>query len=177
MRQRLVQLFIVPGHLVQFSIRSKSSFHPRRSENISLLDAYVVSGLFAAQSLPSGQYKPNAPAAARRYRDGLEAEEREEDTLFMLLYYPHPVGAGMGEGYAATPALGAKRRTLVFRARSKVERDLWCWAINLEIEKVARGQKDREVGLRNAGGICSWKSDTKRKAREEAEAREVGEEC
>lgn len=173
----LVQLFIVSGHLVQFNIRSKASFHPRRSETISLLDAYVVSGLFAAQSLPSGQYKPNAPVAARRYRDGLEAEEREEDTLFMLLYYPHTFGAGMGEGRAATPALGAKRRTMVFRARSKVERDLWCWAINLEIEKVARAQKDRELGIRSDGGICTWKDDVKRKERREVEAREAEEEC
>ncbi|VDC02434.1 unnamed protein product [Peniophora sp. CBMAI 1063] len=169
-KYRLVQLFIVSGHLVQFNIRSQSAFHPRRNETISLLDAYAVSGLFAAQSLPSGQFKPNAPITARRYRDGLEAEEREEDTLFMLLYYPHSFGAGMGEGKAATPTLGANRRTMVFRARSKVERDLWCWAINLEIEKVGRAQKDRELGLRNDGGICTWKSDLKRQARREAEA-------
>ena len=169
-------MLIVSGHLVLFNIRAKSAFHPRRNDTISLLDAYAVSGLFAAQSLPSGQFKPNAPIVARRYRDGLEAEEREEDTLFMLLYYPHSFGAGMGEGRAATPTLGANRRTMVFRARSKVERDLWCWALNLEIEKVARAQKDREMDMRSDGGICTWKSDLKRKAREEARAREA-EEC
>ena len=150
-------MFLVEGHLITFHIRPRSAVHPRRKKSVNLIDAYTISGLFAARMLPSGQYKVNAPVAARRYRDGLECEDREEDTLFIVLYYPHSFGAGSDGTQAALPSLQASRAMLVFRARSRVERDLWCWAINTEIEKVARKQKERERAIRENGGVHEWK--------------------
>ncbi|KAI0320151.1 hypothetical protein OF83DRAFT_1053638 [Amylostereum chailletii] len=149
---KLVHLFLVGGHLVQFRIKSEALFHPRRSKVVNLLDAYTASGIFAAQELPRGQYKPNSAPAARRYRDGLETNDPEEDLLFVVYYYPHTVGAGMNSR-AAMPSLSTKRKLLVFRARSKVERDLWCSAINMEIEKIARATKEREARMRDAGKL------------------------
>jgi len=141
-------------------------YHKRKT--INLVDAYVCSGYFAAQTLPSGQFEPEKPTTARRYADGLETDDPEEDTLFMLWYHSHPVGAGdeSGSGPAAQlrkangpphdaviPQLSAKRKVALFRTRSKLERDVWCWALNTEIEKVAYSNPQREIRMRETGDI------------------------
>lgn len=142
------------------------SLHHRKRKTINLIDAYVCSGYFAAQTLPSGQFKPDTPATARRYADGLETDDPEEDTLFMLWYRSHPVGAGDEAGSspaaqlrsgpprsAVVPPLSAKRKVALFRTRSKLERDSWCWALSTEIEKVARSSSHREIKMRGTGDI------------------------
>ncbi|TFY79105.1 hypothetical protein EWM64_g4906 [Hericium alpestre] len=149
---KLTQLFLVCGHLLQYDVKAGRVHHHRRGPVVNLLDAYTVSGVFAAQSLPLGQYDPNAPPTARRYQDGLECDDLEEDLLFIVYYFPHSVGAGQKAGTHATiPNLSAARKMLVFRTRSRVERDVWCWALNAEIEKVTRAAREREEKLRHAG--------------------------
>ncbi|KAJ6557386.1 Pleckstrin homology domain-containing protein [Mycena vulgaris] len=159
---KFVQLFLLPGHLVQFRIAPKSSLHLAMHKNISLADAYVSSGYFSALTLPDGQYTPDA-ALPRRYQDGLETDDPDEDTLFMLWYHPHRsavnVGLEVPEGEERQPtdspripSLSSKRKVLVLRARNKLERDAWCWALNCEIENIVRIQKGREDKLRNTGG-------------------------
>ncbi|THH16545.1 hypothetical protein EW146_g4095 [Bondarzewia mesenterica] len=158
-----VQLFIVSGHLIQYHMKADSVHHRRQGRAINLLDAYTASGVFAAQSLPSGQYRANGPPMARRYQDGLENDDAEEDTLFVLYYYPHSVGAGVdgievqakGKDEAPIPKLSAERKLMVFRTRSRVERDVWCWALNTEIEKLVRAKAEREEKMRHAGGLVS----------------------
>lgn len=155
------------GHLVQFQIKPTTLLYYQKRKTINLIDAYVCSGYFAAQALPSGQFKPDMPATARRYADGLETDDPEEDTLFMLWYTPHPVGAGdeagstpgaqIGKGSdrtAVIPPLSAKRKVALFRTRSKLERDAWCWALNTEIEKVAHLNPQREITMRETGDIA-----------------------
>lgn len=39
-------------------------------------------------------------------------------------------------------SLKAKRRVLVLKARSKLERDGWCWALNTEIERLSRSTRE-----------------------------------
>ncbi|KAH9042028.1 hypothetical protein EDB85DRAFT_1218171 [Lactarius pseudohatsudake] len=117
----------------------------RRGKPVSLLDAYVVSGVFAAQALPKGQYNPNNPATPRRYADGLESDDSEENTLFTVYYVPRKMAQA-----EKVPSLNVAKKVMVFRCRSRVERDVWCWAMNTEIEKLARERRDREK-LRNAG--------------------------
>ena len=93
---RHIQLVLISGHLVQFHITGKySSLHHRKNKVVDLLDAYVCSGYFAAQYLPEGQYDANAPPVARRYQDGLETDDSEKDTLFVL-WYRKPAGAAPG---------------------------------------------------------------------------------
>jgi len=147
---KLKQLILVSGQLVQFHVTPNSSLNHRQSENINLQDAYVCSGYFAALSLPSGQYNPTIPAVPRRYQDGLEADDPEEDMLFMVLYHPQAPSIGTKgletNGDVAlqatrAPALSAKRKLMVFRTRSKMERDSWCWALNCEIEKIVRQKR------------------------------------
>ena len=143
------------------------SLYYQKRKTINLIDAYVCSGYFAAQALPPGQFRPDMPVTARRYADGLETDDPEEDTLFMLWYHPHPVGAGddagaqvpamrVGKGpvrSAVIPPLSGKRKVALFRTRSKLERDAWCWALNTEIEKVARDNSQREIRMRETGEI------------------------
>lgn len=160
---RHVQLFIVAGHLIQYHMKTNSVHHRRRGKGINLLDAYIASGVFAAQSLPRGQYKPNTPPMARRYQDGLESADPDEDTLFVVYYYPLNAETGIierpgkanrvGKDKEAVPNLSTKRKLMVFRTRSRVERDVWCWAMNAEIEKMVRTKKEREEKLRHAGGL------------------------
>lgn len=98
----------------------------------------------------------------------METDDPEEDTLFMLWYRSHPVGTGDETGYspaaqlrktkgpprsAVIPPLSAKRKVALFRTRSKLERDSWCWALNTEIEKVARSNPQREIRMRETGDI------------------------
>ena len=157
---RHVQLFLVAGHLVRFRIGPHSSLYPAVRKRINLLDAYVCSGYLAATTLPKGQYVPNAASAPRRYQDGLETDDREEDMLFMLWYRPQPqiVNADQDPTASAVdtksvPQLSAKSKMLVFKTRSLLERDSWCWAINSEIEKIVRAQRNREEILRETGNL------------------------
>lgn len=170
-------MFLTSGHLVQYHITPKSSLHQRRSKKINLLDAYVTSGYFAALQLPEGQYNASATSVPRRYQDGLEADDPEEDMLFMIWYRPQapviegpasvtppapaPAKAGKGkkvdhpQGQGNIPSLSAKRKLVVFRTRSKLERDAWCWAINAQIEKLVRSANQREERLRELGGLVN----------------------
>ncbi|KAH9922789.1 Pleckstrin homology domain-containing protein [Epithele typhae] len=151
-----IQLVLIAGHLVQFHITGRASLYHRKDKVFTLLDAYVCSGYFAAQYLPDGQYDANAPPVARRYQDGLETDDCEEDTLFVL-WFRKVRGAAPGvrrnSNGAEVPPLSAKRSVAVFRTRSKLERDAWVWAINVEIEKLVRASREREEAVRQAGNL------------------------
>jgi hypothetical protein len=150
--------------MVQFRITPQSSLHLAMRQNINLADAYVCSGYFAALTLPNGD--TSETALPRRYEDGLETDDSDEDTLFMLWYHPHRSVVNValevpeGEDRKQTdsprvPSLSSKRKVVVFRCRNKLERDAWCWALNCEIEKIVRIQQEREEKLRNTGGSLS----------------------
>ncbi|CAL1713133.1 unnamed protein product [Somion occarium] len=161
-----LQLVLVSGHLVQFHVTGTPSLHHRRHLTVNLLDAYVCSGYIAAQRLPPGQYHPDTPSLPRRYRDGLESDESDEDTIFMIWYRrhvpseemiqaAHPVAStdGTKTMHADVPPLNAKRKLGVYRTRSKLERDAWVWAINVEIDKAVRRTRERETRIRETGKL------------------------
>ncbi|KAF8158329.1 Pleckstrin homology domain-containing protein [Crassisporium funariophilum] len=157
---KLFQLYLVAGHLVRFRIGPQSSLYTAVRKKINLLDAYVCSGYFAALTLPSGEYTPNAVPTAKRYQDGLETDDRDEDILFMIWYRSQPQMNNADQDPTVTPVnsksvptLSAKNKMLVFKTRSNLERDAWCWALNSEIEKIVRAQKDREEKLRETGNL------------------------
>ncbi|CDO71462.1 hypothetical protein BN946_scf184909.g56 [Trametes cinnabarina] len=156
-----IQLILISGHLVQYHITGRTSLHHRKDSVYPLLDAYVCSGYFAAQYLPDGQYDANAPPVARRYQDGLETDDSEEDTLFVLWFrVPKGLAPGVHRNNAGAdiPPLTAKRKAAVFRTRSKLERDAWVWAINAEIENVVRASKEREEAVRSAGELIKTRT-------------------
>jgi len=155
-----VQMFLVSGHIIQFRIKSSSALHRPVHKKTSLSDAYVVSGYLAALALPSGQFDANSSTAPRRYQDGLEADDLDEDMLFMVWYHPQPQVQGKGDEGTPTPsptkpipALSSQRKLLVCRTRSRLERDAWCWALNAEIERVARANQEQESKIRGDGAL------------------------
>lgn len=144
---KLVQLFLVAGRLLQYHV-SRNSFLRHKNKEINLMDSYVCSGYLAALALQPGEYHPETPSAPRRYFDGFEADDPEEDMLFAIWYRKSRDGAADN-----VPSLSAKHKVIVFRMRSRVERDVWCWALGCEIEKLVRANKERESKLRDAGGL------------------------
>lgn len=166
---RHVLFILVAGHIIQYRITGKSSLYHRRHKSINLLDAYVCSGFLAAQHLPEGQYDPDSPPLARRYQDGLESDECEEDTLFVLWYRGNTATLDQTlasasrtdetqtgtSGNVDIPPLAVKSKLGVFRTRSRLERDAWVWAINAEIDKTVRVARDREAKVREAGELMS----------------------
>ena len=71
---------LVSGHLIQFELSTTA--HHRRFRTINLLDVFITSGHLAAQALPRDEY--DAPLTARRYQDGLETEDWEEDLTMVV---------------------------------------------------------------------------------------------
>lgn len=168
---RLVQLFLVPGRLIKYNVSPTSNLHHRNAKEIGLLDAYVASGYFAALALRPGEYSPESPNPPRRYLDGLETDEREEDELFAIWYRKGTVSASVAGGQRSNAPAGGFQATqpiprlskgshklVMFKMRNKVERDAWCWALGCEIEKVVRNNQDRERRVREAGGLVEFSS-------------------
>lgn len=146
-----------------FGVKATSQLNRRARKKIGLRDAYVGSGYFAVTILPRGQYKADT-SLPRRYQDGLEADDPEEDTIFAVWYLSTAGDASYkpGEirtqvevpGAGSVPSLSTKRKVAVFRTRSKIERNTWSWALNCEIEKLVRAQKDRESRLRGVAAVA-----------------------
>ncbi|KAG6866302.1 hypothetical protein C0991_006398 [Blastosporella zonata] len=158
---KLVQLFLSAGHLTRFRIKPKSSLHQTMHKKISLADAYVCSGYLAAMALPKGQYRADAGADPRRYQDGLETNDPEEEMMFMIWYHPQrpklehftEAESPVSSKKKAIPQLSDVRKLLVCRTRSRLERDAWCWALNCEIERLVREQKEQEAKIRDTGNL------------------------
>jgi len=154
-------------------------FH-RRSLVINLLDAYIVSGYYAASMLPRREFDPDAPPQSKLFSDGLATTDLEEDVVFLLWYRSHSTIQGKGDAMSAfdfqlhygtgngkskyedtlnsapIPELEAKPKLLICRARSKLERDAWCWALNCEIERLVRTSQPREHKAREQGSPVSF---------------------
>ncbi|WRT67825.1 uncharacterized protein IL334_004799 [Kwoniella shivajii] len=167
-------IVLTGGSLVSFKIKKKSAFHTR-SKRYSLFGAYVYSGMLALDEMPSstsGSSTTNDAfsSQARVYQDGLQSSDGPEDTTFCVrLALPsskwskksvnHPweeEGEGEKDGLnnLVIPDLTKKAtQLLIFRARSKLERDRWVWATNAEMERQVRSHQKQEDALRNHGNV------------------------
>lgn len=104
------------------------------------------------------------PFCARSLRstDLLALPPPHSDTVLVIWYRPHftttseskYLARAQQDAQHVPAALGnSGHQKLVLRARSKLERDAWAWALNLEIERLARRRKDREDRIRSAGNV------------------------
>jgi len=148
-------MILIPGHVVLFHVTATKSGYHHHSRTVNLVDSYIYSGALIASHLPT-LFDTTAP---RRYQDGLETNDSDLDTTFIIRYRSHPNGWDKMENdegvYTvprvssdAIPQLNAKHGLLILKARSKLERDAWCWALNSEIERIVRTKVDREKGMR-----------------------------
>lgn len=115
----------------------------------------------------------------RVYGDGLLSVDDDEDCTFVIRYRPQRVnqaadpkvtiggresfieqGTTTPASTSSIPTLGDKTyNQLVLRSRSKLERDLWVRAINIEIERLNREDFQREDKIRETGKTL-WKSSS-----------------
>ncbi|CAE6415279.1 unnamed protein product [Rhizoctonia solani] len=150
------------GHLLLFHITPNVTSYHHHSRTINLVDAYVYSGQIAMRSLPRAAGVDSRQKIPRRYQDGLESDDSEEDTTFIIWYRPHSTHIPLDPLLSSEPALkdeptiaplGGKHKLIICKARSRLERDAWCWVLNTEIERFSRMLSTREKHLRNQGTL------------------------
>ncbi|CAE6461333.1 unnamed protein product [Rhizoctonia solani] len=150
------------GHLVLYHITPNVTSYHRHSRTVNLADAYVYSGQIAMRSLPRATGVDSRQKIPRRYQDGLESDDSEEDTTFIIWYRPHSTHVPMDPLLSSEPTvkdeptiapLGGKHKLIICKARSRLERDAWCWVLNTEIERLSRMISMREKHMRNQGAL------------------------
>ncbi|KAI4649325.1 hypothetical protein J4E93_003641 [Alternaria ventricosa] len=137
--------------------------HHERIANLDLKDCYVYSGLLTENDLlyqnqTFDANKPGHHALPRIYlEDGWTSTDEDVMTTFVIWHgkakswFRAEEGAGGGEQVRKegkrtklkrVAKLGSKGRSVVFRARSRAERDHWVLAIQNEIERIQGDNAD-----------------------------------
>ena len=129
-----------------------------RQTSISLQDCYIYSGLVTEGDLlyQNRTFDANHPGHSSLPRVYLEDgwTSTDEDTMTCFVVWQarrksffksgEDGGGGLG-GLRRGSALGVPGRGIVFKARSRAERDHWVMGIGMEIERVQRGEEVRVV--------------------------------
>jgi hypothetical protein len=138
--------------------------------SLSLKDCYIYSGLVTASDLlyTNRTWDPNTPgrsALPRIYADGYTSTDDDTMTCFVLWHgsrrsiFTKRDEEGNKVRRKVTP-LGQGGKSVVFKARSRLERDAWVMSIAMEIERlnahVGQGE-DVEVVSEEKKGWCAWK--------------------
>ena len=172
---------LAAGNLVIFRdvLRSRvgkqlSHIHHERIANLDLRDCYIYSGLLTESDLlyqnqTFDANKPGHHALPRIYlEDGWTSTDEDVMTTFVIWHgkakswFRAEEGAG-GRGESErregkrtklkrVAKLGSKGRSVVFRARSRVERDHWVLAIQNEIERCQVRESDFRIEEAPNGG-------------------------
>ena len=154
--------------------------HHERMANLDLRDCYIYSGLLTESDLlyqnqTFDANKPGHHALPRIYlEDGWTSTDEDVMTTFVVWHgkskswFRAEEGAGAGEssrkqGKRTTlkrvAKLGSKGRSVVFRARSRAERDHWVLAVQNEIERVQGGRSEdfriEESGDAGTGNVAT----------------------
>ena len=121
--------------------------HEKKQE-IPLDEAYVYSGIVTESDMQSKNQtfdsnNPGRHALPRVYDDGWMSSDEDAMTSFVLWHgskrsFVRPTsndGKSFGNLRRVT-ALGQSGRAVVFKARSRQERDIWVMAIGMEIERL-----------------------------------------
>lgn len=175
-------VMLTAGTLVMFRdvLRSRvgkqlAHIHHERIANLDLKDCYIYSGLLTESDLlyqnqTFDANKPGHHALPRIYlEDGWTSTDEDVMTTFVIWHgkakswFRAEEGAGGGEQsrkegkrmkLKRVAKLGSKGRSVVFRARSRAERDHWVLAIQNEIERVQSDNAD----FRLEGGTKTYGS-------------------
>ncbi|BGP15078.1 hypothetical protein JCM10213v2_003033 [Rhodosporidiobolus nylandii] len=155
---RLRHVLLLPGTLVEYQSIARdmhgqplSTPYHRRRLIVSLRDCYVYSGSLASHFLSaanSHSWDPGNEAGHQFPRcypatDGLRTADEAEDCTFVVVRIRH--GGNGKNRKLAQKAAGAR----IYRARSKLERDQFVYALNASIERLHRGEQKREQRLRD----------------------------
>jgi hypothetical protein len=144
------------GELVVFhhSCRSRTgketpTIYHEKHLSLSLRDCYIYSGLVTSSDLlyQSQTFDSNSPgrhALPRIFPDGYTSQDEDSMTCFVLwhgsrkTFFTKQDDEGNKVRRRVTP-LGTTGKAIIFKARSRVERDTWVMSIAMEIERLNFG--------------------------------------
>ncbi|BEJ14793.1 hypothetical protein CspHIS471_0405600 [Cutaneotrichosporon sp. HIS471] len=163
---RSLYLVLMQGSLVAFASDGSGGMQNRRAV-WPLFGSFVYSGMLAQDELDANENEQAWDPKNRMYMDGLQSADGAEDTTFCVrILWPHGSFAppqpwdmeenrksGAQASFTPPPLRTKPLRLLVCRARSKLERDRWVWALNCEKERFARTHVRDEETLRNSGAL------------------------
>ncbi|KAI9669303.1 MAG: hypothetical protein M1831_000338 [Alyxoria varia] len=146
----------------------RRQIHHERIGSLDLRDCYVYSGLIVANDLlyTSGASEvdrahPGRHALPRIYpEDGWSSTDEDTMTCFVVWHGRRSSwfrGLGAEEPgdsrrrYKKVKSLGKEGRSVVFKARSRAERDRWVLAVGMEIERLVQGSSGANAESGNAG--------------------------
>lgn len=156
------QVIVAHGHLIIFRDVSRSGtgkklnhIHHDKIDSIDLADCYCYSGLITESDLlyQNRTFDSTAPGShslPRVFLDDRWTSNDDDSMTTFVIWHGRRKGwfrtadAEAGdEGRVRTRfkkvnQLGVKGRSIVFKARSRAERDHWVMAINVEIERLTR---------------------------------------
>ncbi|KAA8895533.1 Pleckstrin homology domain-containing protein [Sphaerosporella brunnea] len=139
--------------------------------SLSLRDCYIYSGLVTEEELlytnsttTATTTTPGRSALPRIYRDGYTSTDEEAMTCFVLWHgsrrsiFTKRDEDGNKVRRRVTP-LGQGGKSVVFKARSRLERDAWVMGIAMEIERLNLHKPlEEEVEVVEKKGFAWWKS-------------------
>lgn len=120
--------------------------HQERHLSLSLRDCYIYSGLITENDLlyQNQTFDSNTPgrhSLPRIYQDGMTSHDEDTMTCFVLWHgmrrslFKTTDDEGRTVRHRVTQ-LGAAGKCIVFKARSRLERDAWVMSIGMEIERL-----------------------------------------
>ncbi|PWW73126.1 hypothetical protein C7212DRAFT_347149 [Tuber magnatum] len=120
--------------------------HQERHLSLSLRDCFVYSGLVTESELlyKNQTFDSNTPgrhALPRVYQDGMTSHDEDTMTCFVIWHgmrrniFKTKDDEGKTVRHRVT-ALGQTGKSIVFKARSRLERDAWVMSIGMEIERL-----------------------------------------
>ncbi|KAI9833925.1 MAG: hypothetical protein M1819_003434 [Sarea resinae] len=153
------QLLIFQDALRKTTGKELPQIHHERQATVDLKDCYIYSGLITENDLlyqnqTFDNSQPGQHALPRIYRDdGWTSKDDDAMTCFVLWHVtkkalfraPNEAAPGRGDGgkLRLKSRLGVPGRALLFKTRSRAERDHWVMNISNEIERVQQGEDIR----------------------------------
>ncbi|KAK6343304.1 hypothetical protein TWF730_010896 [Orbilia blumenaviensis] len=141
------KLLIFNNMVRKYTGEPLDAVHQLKRQEVSLRDAYVYSGiatesqlLYQNQTFDSNN--PGRHALPRVYEDGWMSTDEDVMTCFVVWHGAKHTSikskddGGKRARVKRVTALGSAGKSMVFKARSRQERDLWVMAIGVEIERL-----------------------------------------
>jgi hypothetical protein len=154
------QLLIFRSALRNYTGKMLPQIHYERETNIDLKDCYIYSGLITEgdllyQNQTFDSNNPSRHALPRIYReDGWTSSDEDTMTCFVV-WQPRQKsffraveqldGGRHRKSLKRVSQLGVPGRSIVFKTRSRAERDHWVMSISMEIERLQPVEEVRVV--------------------------------
>jgi hypothetical protein len=156
------QLLIFQAAMRKMTGELVRHIHQERQQTIELKDCYVYSGLITADDLlyQNQTFDSNHPgmhALPRVYlEDGWTSSDEDTMTCFVVWHglrkscfkavVEEKEDGGTRQKLRQVSTLGVPGRSIVFKCRSRAERDHWVMSLGMEIDRLQL-QEDEEVSL------------------------------